>query len=272
MLPHVPQVFEFIHIRSWKDLPHLFIVLLLVFGIGLGVYLALQPQIFKKQAQEGSRIDLKFIPDNLKVEPGKDYETKLALNPKGSRVSAVKLNISYNPETVSVLEIRNGGFLPVELKISDDHQGKLTLIYGSTIESQADKPGMLSVIKFKVLNEDITAFEVVPGSEVSFSGEEGNVLSAFPKMVVEPSGIKTPEEDIRYPDNLLLEKAFFASSEPAVRDFRESLEPKAEFKEGRVNPGFSIAYIQQLGRDIFISPIAALNQVLEEKTGEILGQ
>jgi hypothetical protein len=160
----------------------------------------------------------------------------------------------------------------VQLRINDDHQGKLTLIYGSTIESQANKPGMLSVIKFKVLKEEFTSFDVSPTSEVSVSSVEGNVLTVFPKLVIEPSDIATPKEEVRYPDNLLLEKAFFASSEPVVRDFRESLEPKPVVKPGRVKPEISFAFIKQLAGDIFISPIVALNQVLEEKVGEILGK
>lgn len=270
MLPHIPYPFEFIHIKSRKDLPHLAVVVLLVFGIGLGVYLALQPQIFKKQAAGDSIVEVKFIPESILFETGRDYEAKIAVNPKGTRVNAAALNVTYNPEVISVLEITSGGFLPVQLKINDDHQGKLTLIYGSTIESQADKPGMLSVIKFKVLKEEAASFDISPMSEVSVSSIEGNVLTVFPKLVIEPSGSTDLKEEVSYPDNLLLEKAFFASSGPVVRDFRESLEPKPLLKPERIKPEISFAFIKQLAGDIFISPIAALNQVIEEKVGEIL--
>ncbi|MBI2593321.1 hypothetical protein HYW44_01610 [Candidatus Daviesbacteria bacterium] len=272
MLPHIPYPFEFIHIKSLKDLPHLVIVVSLIFGIGIGVYLALQPQIFNKQAAGDSIVAVKFIPESIQVQAGRDYEAKIAVNPKGTRVNAAALNVTYNPEVISVLEITNGGFLPVQLRINNDHQGKLTLIYGSTIESHADKPGMLSVIKFKVLKEDAASFDVSATSEVSVYSKEGNVLTVFPKLVIEPSGIATPKEEIRYPDNLLLEKAFFASSEPVVRDFRESLDPKPVLKSGRVKPEISLAFIKQLAGDIFISPIVALNQVVEEKVGEIINR
>lgn len=270
MLPHIPYPFEFIHIKSRKDLPHLAVVVLLVFGVYLGVYLALQPQIFNKKAQEASVIDIKFIPGRILVETGRDYEAKIAVNPKGKRVNAAALNVTYNPEVISVLEISSGGFLPIDLKINDDHQGKLTLIYGSTIESQADKPGMLSVIKFKVLKKDFTSFDISPMSEVSVSSVEGNVLTVFPKLLIEPSGSTDLKEEVSYPDNLLLEKAFFASPEPVVRDFQESLEPKPILKPDRVKPEISFAFIKQLAGDIFISPIVALNQVIEVKLGEIL--
>lgn len=272
MLPHIPYPFEFIHIKSREDLPHLAIVILLILGIGVGVYLALSPQIFNKQAAGDSIVDLKFIPESIQVETGKEYEAKIAINPKGQRVSAVQLNIFYNADVVSVLEVKNGGFLPVELRINDDHQGNLNLIYGSTIESQAKEPGMLSVIKFKVLNPYSATLQVKPASEVSISSKEGNVLNIFPKLLIEPLGVLSPGEQVQYPDNLLLEKAFFASSGPAVRDFKEIMEPKPELKPGRVKPGFSGAFIKQLGIDIFISPIVALNQVIEEKAGEIIGK
>lgn len=255
-----------------KDLPHLVIVVLLLFGIGLGVYLSLQPQIFKKQAAGDSIVDLKFIPESIKVETGRDYEAKIAINPKGQRVTAIALYIAYNPDVISVVEINNGGFLPVDLKINDDHKGNLNLIYGSTLETQANEPGMISVIKFKVLNPNSSTLQVKPTSEVSISSKEGNVLNDFTKLLIEPLGALAPGEKVQYPGNLLLEKAFFASSEPAVRDFRESLEPKPELKPYRIKPEFSGAFIKQLGIDIFISPILALNQVIEEKVGEILGK
>lgn len=272
MLPHNLPAFNFIHFRSREDLPHLAIVLLLIIGIGVGVYMALQPQIFNKEASERSIVDLKFIPGQVFIDTGKEYEVKIAINPKGERVTAVQLNIAYSAGIISVLEVKNGGFLPIDLKINDDRQGNLNLIYGSTIENEANRPGIVSVIKFKALSPGPASFEVKPLSEVSVSSKEGNVLSVFPKLLIEPLGTASPGQEIQYPDNLLLEKAFFASSEPVVRDFKEILEPGPEMKPERVRPGFSGAFIKQLGTDIFISPILALNQVLEEKAGEIIGK
>lgn len=272
MLPHNLPAFEFIHIKSLKDLPHLAIVVFLILGIGVGVYLALQPQIFNKQASESTLVDLKFIPESLQSDTGKEYEAKIAINPKGQRVSAVQLNISYNADVISVLEVKNGGFLPVELRVNDDHQGNLNLIYGSTIESQATEPGMLSAIKFKILSPNSGFFEVKTISEVSVYSKEGNVLSVFPKLIIEPLGASREGQEVQYPDNLLLEKAFFSSSEPAIRDFKEILKPDPKMEQERVKPGFSMAFLKQLGTDIFISPIAALNEVLEEKTGGLLGK
>lgn len=272
MLPHIPQKFEFIHIKSVKDLPHLLIVIFLILGIGLGVYLAMRPQIFINRAQESSLIDLKFIPEYLQVQTGKTYEAKIGINPKGERVTAAQLNIRYDPLAVRVEEVKNGGFLPIDLKIKDDFDGNLTLVYGATIETQAILPGMLTTIKFKVINPYTSSFEIKTDSEVSVSSKEGNVLDHFSKMIIEPMESTAPGEIKEYPDNLLLEKAFFASSEPAIRDFKEILEPKPEFKPGRVKPAFSEAFILQLGKDIFISPIVALNEVLQEKAADVLGK
>lgn len=260
------------HIKSLKDLPHLFIVTLLVMGIGLGVYLAMQPQLFNKQAAEGAVIDLTFLPREMKVETGKEYEAKIAINPKGQRVTAAQLSVSYDPRVIAVVGITNGGFLPVSLRTLDDKQGNLNLIYGSTIDSQTGQAGILSVIKFKTLIPESTVIKINPPSQVSISSREGNVLEAYPKLTIESLDRTAPGEQTRYPDNLLLEQAFFASSEPVVRDFRESLEPKPERGPERVKPEFSEAFLKQLGMDIFISPIVALNEVLEEQAGKLLGK
>lgn len=270
MLSGLPKFSELIHIKSRQDLPHLGIVALLVLGIILGVYLALQPQIFNKKAAEEGLIDIKFVPESLQMESGKIYEAKIAVNPKGERVTAVKLRIGYDPGVISVLETQNSGYLPVTLKIEDSHDGNLILIYASTIESQPTSVGILVTIKVKALNSGPSLIQIMPDSEASVASRENNVLTVFPKLIIEPVGSAAPGEVPKYPDNLLLEKAFFASSGPAIRDFKESLEPKPEIKPDKVKPEFSMAYVKQLGTDIFIAPIQALNQVLEEKVGSIL--
>lgn len=272
-MPHFIHLSEIFHIKSRKDLPHLGIVIFLVLGIALAVSLALQPQIFNKRAAEGEIIDLKFVPENLSVESGRTYEAKIAINPKGQRVTAVKLHIEYDPEVISVLETTNAGFLPVTLKIEDSHDGDLTLIYASTIDSQPNQAAMLAGIKIKALNPFSSTLEVMTDSEVTVSTQEGNVLTVFPKLLIEPVDSRlAPGETPKYPDNLLLEKAFFPSSSPYVRDFKEILEPDPELKPDRVKPQFSVAFVKQLGTDIFISPIVALNEVLEDQVGGVFGK
>lgn len=268
----MPHFFDFIHVRSVRDLPHLGLVLLLTGGIVLGVYLAMQPQIFNKQAAEGSLVDLKFAPDVLKVQAGRIYEAKIAINPKSERVTALQLNIGYDPGIVTILETKNEGFLPITLKAEDDFQGNLNLTYGSTVENQATKPGMVATIKLKVNSAQASKLSIKGNSEVNVSSREGNALTVFSVLPLEvaAAGSTTGEEDIRYPDSLLLEKAFTPDSAPFVRDFKEAIEPKPELKPERVRPGFSEAYVLQLGRDIFVDPIVALNDVIEGKATEIL--
>lgn len=274
MLPQMPHFFDFIHVRSVRDLPHLGLVLLLVGGIVLGVYLAMQPQIFNKQAAEGSLVDLRFAPETLQIQSGKVYEAKIAINPKGQRVTALQIYIGYDPADVTILEAKNEGFLPITLKSQDSFDGTLNLIYGSTIETQATKPGMVATIKFKVNSNKASFLSIKGNSQVNVSSREGNVLTAFAVLPLEVAaeGTLTGEEDIRYPDSLLLEKAFFAESEPYVRDFREALEPDPDYGTPRVEPGFSEAYILQLGKDIFVEPIVALNDVIAEKATEIINR
>ena len=55
-----------------------------------------------------------------------------------------------------------------------------------------------------------------------------------------------------------------------MQEFRDAIEPLPEIKPERVSPEFSEKYIIQLGRDIFVEPIVALNQVLQEKATEII--
>ena len=272
MVPHMPHFFEFIHFRDHKDLPHLALVGLLIFGIVIGVYLSLQPQIFNKQASESSLVEVKFIPESVLVQSGRVYEAKIAINPKGQRVTALQMFIGYNPAKVTILEAKNEGFLPITLKTQDTFEGTLNLVYGATVETMATDAGMVATLKFKVNSGGASEITIKPNSQISVSSLEGNALSDFPVLKLEESSAatQTGSEDVRYPDNLLLEKAFRADSEPFVQEFRDAIEPEPEIKPDRLGPQFSEAYIKQLGRDIFIEPIVALNEVIGEKATQIL--
>lgn len=268
----MPQVFDFIHFRSFRDLPHLVLVFFLVGGIALGVYLAMRPQVFINRAAEDGTVELKFAPESLDIQAGKVYEAKIAINPKQSRVTGVKLEIGYDPAAVTLLEVINDGFLPVTLKSQDRFDGNLDLIYGSTIETNASQQAMLTTIKFKANQSAGSEMIIKPGSQVTISSKEGNVLNNYSVLSLSPAaaGVETGQQDTRYPDSLLLEKAFRADSEPFVRQVREALEPKPSTSPDRVKPGFNEEYVKQLGRDIFIDPVVALNDVLQEKAEEII--
>lgn len=267
MIPKI-RVTDLVHFKSVKDLPHLALVIFMVFGIIIGVWLSLQPQLFTKRASEDNLLDVKFIPDTIQVQTGKTYEAKIAINPKGERVTAVKLNMTYDPQTISVTQIKNDGFLPVELKVEDTFDGNLQLVYGSTIDTQATQPAMLATIVFKVINPFSSEIQAKTDSEVSVSSSSDNALKSFPVLKIEPiwDGVN-PGEEPKYPDNLLLEKAFFPDSSPVVRDFKESFDPKPLIKPERIDPEFSMDYLKQLGEDIFIAPVQSLNQVLQEAVG-----
>lgn len=271
MLPQVPHFFDFIHVKEKKDLPHLALVSLMVFGIIIGVYLSMQPQIFKKQAAEGSLVDLAFVPETIQIQTGKVYEARVAINPKVERVTAVQLALEYDPAVITIIETKNEGFLPVTLKTSDDFNGNLNLTYGSTIDTQTNEPGVVASIKFKANSGQPSRITMKRNTQVSIASKDGNALTSYPALELQTgTGGGTGEEDTRYPDSLLLEKVFHPEAEPFIRDFREALEPKPEVKPERVDPEFSATYAKQLGRDIFIEPVAALNQVLQETATGIL--
>lgn len=271
MLPQIPHSFDFIHFRDRSDLPHLALVVLLILGIGVGSYLALQPQIFNKKAAEGGLVELAFAPEVVQIQAGKTYEAKVAINPKGQKVTAISLSVEYDPAVVTIIEAKNEEFLPVTLKISDDFVGRLNMIFGSTIDSQPTQPGMVALIKFKANSSGPSRMTMKGNTQVSVAAQETNALSEFPVLELVSAAPGTDSgEEVRYPDNLLLEKAFHQDADPYVKQFQENLDPKPSMGPVRVEPELSGAYVKQLGRDIFIEPVVALNQVLQESATQIL--
>jgi hypothetical protein len=270
MVPHMPHIFELIHFKDRKDLPHLGMVVMLIGGIILGVYLALQPQLFSKRAAEGSLIEIKFVDEAIEVEQNRIYEAKIGVNPKGEKVTAMQLDLGYDPTAVTILEIKNEGFLPVTLKTEDNFSGTHTLVYAGLIQNQTTQPGMVATVKFKYIGNSSSTLSIKPGSQVNIISKEGNVLNEFDSLSLQTIEKEAPGEPVEYPDNLLLEKAFFPDSQPYVDDVKESLEEKPKVGADRIEPEFSQKYILQLGRDIFIEPIVALNEVIEDKATDIL--
>ena len=59
---------------------------------------------------------MKFEPEALNVQKGRVYEVKIAVNPKAQRVTAVQLDLGYDPAALTILEAKNEGFLPITLK------------------------------------------------------------------------------------------------------------------------------------------------------------
>lgn len=272
MLPQVPHNFDFLHFRDRSDLPHLALVVLLVLGIAIGSYLSLQPQMFSKKASEGGLVQLAFAPEEVHIQTGRTYEAKVAINPKGQKVTAISLSMEYDPAVITILEAKNEGYLPVALKVSDDFVGRLNMIFGSTIDSQPTQPGMVATLKFKANSNGPSRITMKGNTQVSVAAQDNNALSEFPflELVSAAPGTEGGEE-VRYPDNLLLEKAFHQDSEPFVKEFQEGLEPKPSMVPVRVEPELSGTYIKQLGRDIFIEPVVALNQVLQESATQLIG-
>lgn len=268
----MPHIFELIHFKDRKDLPHLGMVVLLTAGIILGVYLALQPQLFSKRAAEGGLIEIKFVDEAIEVSQGRTYEAKIGVNPKGEKVTAMQLDLGYDPTALTILEIKNEGFLPVTLKTEDNFSGTHTLVYAGLIQNQTTQPGMVATVKFKYIGNSTSTLSIKPGSQVNIISKEGNVLNEFDSLSLQTieQEQQTPGEPVDYPDNLLLEKAFFPDSQPYVDEVKESLEEKPRVGADRIEPEFSQKYILQLGRDIFIEPVVALNQVIEDKATDIL--
>lgn len=266
------QLFKSSPFSDRKDFLRLIFVIFLSLSIIIGVYLALQRQVFNKQAAEGGIVDLKIVPDKLSVQVGGQYQFKIAIDAKAQRVTAASLWIRYDPKSIAIVKVKNEGFLPVDLKIEDDKLGNLLVALGSTVDVKAEGLGFLATITLKSLEQNSSKIEIEPVSEVSVSSREGNVLSVFPALEITPGflGGQSSQQLDQYPNNLLLEKAFFADPSPFVQEFRNSLDPKPVIKPERIKPGFSEAYLRQLGKDIFIDPIIALNQVLEEKAGEVI--
>jgi hypothetical protein len=168
-----------------------FIVVLLVMGIGVGVFLVGQRQIFKEKASV-SNVDLTMIPASTSVTPGQTFTIAISVNPNGNSVSAGNVIVSYPASGLTLESVDPGPFFMKNFnatgtemlnKIDKSTPGKATIILGAPCTVQApwvcypnSSTDNYAILHFKALNASTNAVTFDPGTQMAAVGKTTNVL------------------------------------------------------------------------------------------------
>ena len=265
------KILNFSRLKTQKDLQKIMLVGFLILGVLVATTLVLSPQIFRKQASE-NKISLKLLPSELKITPNQKYDIQIGLNSLDKNVAAVEIHLQYDPKKVVVQDLQAGDYLPVILKVSDDHEGNIHLILGAQLNSLKKGVGILGTLKIKTLTADSTEIKFTADTKIAIEGSAADALQQMDGVTLQPVGTtskstkdSSSQGQIIYPDNLKNEGVVFQDSDSLVQDIVD----RQEVDDTSIKPGFNFRYIRQLFSSFF-SPVANLNKNLEDRASDVI--
>jgi hypothetical protein len=264
-----PNILNFSSLKTHKDLSKILLVGFLALAVLVATTLALNPQIFKKQASE-DQISLRLLPSEIRTVKNNSYNIQIGINSLDSKVTASEIHLVYDPKKILIEDLKIEDFLPVVLKVTNNHDGKIVLILGGQLNDLKKGVGILATLKFKVLSEDITDIKFKPDTKVVVEGSSENVLKEMSGTNLIPAGRgfnsqASPSVSGVFPNNLKDEGVVFQDPSPLIRDIVENV----EVEDTSIKPGFNFRYIKHLFTSLF-PPISSLNKDLEDTTTGVI--
>ena len=142
-----------------KVLLILFVVVLLV-GLGIGLYLMQNPQLLKPKASCGEDIckaTINFNPTTYTVAPGSSGDVKIVLDTQGLELSGINIIINYN--ATDFTEIK-----PTKFDLDPAMKANWQLQFGKVIS-----PGKAEFAAIYNVTTTSPGFKTTPGSPVNFA-------------------------------------------------------------------------------------------------------
>lgn len=141
------QIFKYSFVNP-KILGLLTVVLLMVVGVGAGVYMTQAPgQTQTKATLQVSNIS--FKPSEIEVDAGSDFSIDVFGNAGGNQITSTQLIIKYDPEFLDLISITPKQFLPRVLIAPIIASGSATVSLGTDGNSGISGSGILTTLSFK---------------------------------------------------------------------------------------------------------------------------
>lgn len=164
-----------------KILAMMTVLLLMVGGIGTGVYLIQQPQQTTTQATS-TPVDLVFQPSEIQTEEGSEFNTNIYASSNNNQITGADLKIEY-PISLTLKTVTPGEFLPKVLIPPSISEGSASLSLGTEGTSGVTGNGVVATLTFKSNGGSANEanIKLSPQSKI-------NVLNRTPGAVVDSFG------------------------------------------------------------------------------------
>lgn len=125
------------------------LTVLLLFAVGIGVFISQKPTQLKPQA-ESSGAEISIQPPSSTVSLNEEFTQDIFINsPDDLSISAVKAKIDF-PSSLQLTDVTIGDFLPIFLVPPQTGTSSVTLVMGSLQPKKGT--GVLAKLKFKVIS------------------------------------------------------------------------------------------------------------------------
>lgn len=220
-----------------KILAGMTVLLLMVTGIGAGVYLIQQPQQTVSQASSTNPVDLVFQPSEIQTDEGKEFNASIYAASNNNQITSTDLVIEY-PVSLTLKSISPGEFLPKILIPPSISEGSATISLGTEGTSGVSGNGVIATLTFQGnpgsaatpiqiklgTGTKISVLNRTPGAVVDNLGT-ANVLMGQPVSQTSPPPTQaqapTPSVSTVLSSSNTTATASSESAQPASADFNQ---------------------------------------------------
>ena len=209
-----------------KILGLLTVLLLLVGGVGAGVYLTQAPSQTVTQATL-TTTEIVFKPPQIQTEAGSNFSVDVFGNANGNQITGVKLAFKYDPEVLELTSISPKQFLPKVLLAPVIASGSAAISLGTDGNSGISGSGVLATLSFQVKTQQSGSTQISfekDKTQVNVLGSPNNLIGNLEsaKITIIPSlgnSMSTNEASISADINETLQSASQSAIENTGFDF-----------------------------------------------------
>jgi hypothetical protein len=162
---------------SRKTIIAIGVILILLAGLGVGVYLVLQQQNLQEKAAPATTVSI--TPSSKTISVGDTTDFTVQMNTQTNTVSSVDLEITFNPQVISIESVTPGSFLPVVLSTPriDSTTGTIKGSFGVNASAPQQGTGIVATIKVKAKATGTSALSFGSGTRAAALSESTDVIS-----------------------------------------------------------------------------------------------
>lgn len=189
------NIFKFSFVNP-KILGLLTVVLLLVGGVGTGVYLTQTPNQTVTQATL-TTAEISFKPSTIQAQSGSAFSIDVFGNANGNQITGVKLAFKYDVAVLELTSISPKQFLPKVLLAPVIASGSAAVALGTDGNSGISGSGVLATLSFRVKTQQATSTQISfekDKTQVNVLGNPNNLVGNLDpaKIIITPGPGNSP--------------------------------------------------------------------------------
>lgn len=166
------DVFKYSFVNP-KIIALLTVIVLLIGGVGTGVYLIKTPGQTSTQASS-EKLEISLKPSELEVVTGAGFDIDVFGNADKNQITSVDLVVQYDSQALELLSITPKQFLPKVLTPPNIASGSATISLGADGTAGVPGSGVLATFSFRALAQPPTSSQIIFDTEKTKINTLGN--------------------------------------------------------------------------------------------------